>query len=81
MPKLPLSVQDKMKNKLSTYVKTYEKPEVDENGKVIAKINSKEENKQNKANENKDDENGEILDDEEDINDIKASLPLGEGVL
>lgn len=39
--KLPLSLQDKMKNKLTTYVKTYEEPETDENGKIITKLKEK----------------------------------------
>jgi hypothetical protein len=36
MPKLPLQVQDKMRNKILTYVKTYEKPELDETGKTMS---------------------------------------------
>lgn len=39
--KLPLSLQDKIKNKLTTYVKTYEEPETDENGDLISKIKEK----------------------------------------
>lgn len=40
MPKLPLSIQDKMRSKIETYVKTYEEPEVDENGKLVSKLKS-----------------------------------------
>ncbi len=38
MPKLPLQVQDSIKNKIQTFVKTYEDPELDENGKLINKV-------------------------------------------
>lgn len=38
MPKLPLTVQDKLKGKIENYIKTYEEPEIDENGKLVPKI-------------------------------------------
>jgi hypothetical protein len=40
MPKLPLQTQDRIKNKLTTYVKTYEEPQLDENGKLLVKLKS-----------------------------------------
>lgn len=36
--KLPFQVQERTKNKLMTYIKTYEEPEIDENGKILVKI-------------------------------------------
>jgi len=45
MPKLPLSVSDKMKNKVVTYVKTYEEPLIDENGNLMVKISSTDDKK------------------------------------
>lgn len=38
--KLPFQVQERIKNKLTNYVKTYEEPEIDENGKLLVKLNS-----------------------------------------
>lgn len=38
MPKLPLTMQDKIKGKIENYIKTYDEPEIDENGKLVPKI-------------------------------------------
>ena len=40
MPKLSIQVSDKMKQKLKTYVNTYEEPDIDESGKIIIKVKS-----------------------------------------
>ena len=53
LPKLPLKEQDKLKNRLSNYLKTYEDPEIDENGKIVKKAKIEESN--NQANEDDDD--------------------------
>ena len=79
-----------MRNKLQTYVKTYEEPEIDENGKLVSNIKSgkhivKEEqvhnddNKTADTNHNENEING--GEDDEDLADLKAQMPLGEGVL
>jgi len=44
LPKLPLKEQDKLKNRLSNYLKTYEDPEIDENGKIVKKAKIEESN-------------------------------------
>lgn len=80
MPKLPLQLQDKMRNKVQTYVKTYEEPEVDENGKLVAKVvKSKSEKVQKES--NKEGGGEDELDEEDEIADLKAQMPLPEGVL
>lgn len=61
-----------MKKKLLTFVKTYEEPAFDEEGKLIGKATSG--NIDGDAQEKGEDE-------EDDIADLKAELPLGEGVL
>ena len=76
MPKIPLQVQDGMKNKLQTFVKTFEEPEFDENGKPLGKMKGNME-----SNDPLGEGEGQQNEDEEDINELKAQLPLGEGVL
>ena len=60
-----------MKNKLETYVKTYEEPEVDDNGKLITKIKNKADNNDKKQDDFKN-EDGDAINDEEDIIELKA---------
>lgn len=86
--KLPLKTQDKMKEKLETYVKTYEEPEMDENGKLVVKMKSGKASKKDQSSEehmggdgaNNEGENGED-EDAHDLADLKAQMPLREGVL
>ena len=66
--KLPFQVQERIKNRLTTYVKTYEEPEVDENGKLLVKIKS--DGKQN--NEKNADLDNDDNDDDDNLNDLKT---------
>jgi hypothetical protein len=80
-----------MKGKLETYVKTYEEPELDENGKLLVKMNSGKVVKKDQSNDdNMGSGEGGNIDgdlnngDDEDANnlaDLKAQMPLGQGVL
>lgn len=76
--KLPLKTQDKMKEKLETYVKTYEEPELDENGKLVVKMKSGKATKKEQNNEENDGANNDIDlnngedEDEHDLADLKA---------
>lgn len=71
-----------MKNKLSTFVKTYEDPTFDENGKLVVKLKNQKAIQKDKHEEEKqsqEDANDENEEDEEQA--LKAQMPLGEGVL
>jgi hypothetical protein len=69
-----------MKSKLETYVKTYEDPEIDENGKLIVKLKSgnvgkkDHSNDDNKGRDDNHDENNNNGEDEDvnDLADLKA---------
>ena len=80
MPKLPLQLQDKIKNKLTTYVKTYEDPELDGGArKTIANHRASKANEGDSSTAR--DETATEIDDDEDYSDLKNQLPLAEGVL
>jgi hypothetical protein len=83
MPKLPLQLQDRIKNKLTTYVKTYEDPELDGGArKTIAnhRASVADRNGGDDSHTARD-ETAVDLDDDEDYSDLRAELPLAEGVL
>ncbi len=79
-----------MKGKLETYVKTYEEPEMDETGKMVVKLSSGkvgkkddrggDENMGGEGGNNEDANNAED-EDANDLADLKAQMPLGQGVL
>jgi len=70
--KLDAGVFDKMKQKILELVKTYEEPQLDENGKLIRK-RKKEEMKREPG-----EDDAELDDDEEDV---RVEMPLGPGIL
>ena len=81
-----------MKGKLETYVKTYEEPEMDETGKMVVKMNSSggkvakkddrgDDNMGGDAGNNEDANNAAEDEDANDLADLKAQMPLGQGVL
>lgn len=74
MPNLPISVTDKMRNKLINYVKTYAEPEIDEDGKLLAKI--KENNNNERKSSNIEDVEQTDIDEIDDLNDLKTQMPL-----
>ena len=68
MKALPLAIQDKMKERLSSYIKNYERKEDDEETKAEAKQKSEEEESKER-------------DEDEYAAELKSKLPLPEGVL
>lgn len=63
--KLPLKQKEGMINKLSTYVKTYEEPELDENGKALLKVKNNSGKDERKASEQYDGDNNNDVEEEE----------------
>lgn len=58
---------------MSAYVKTYEEPEIDESGKIVAKMKSKGGKGEIKDKLNNDEIKGdELEDDEDDLSDLRA---------
>lgn len=82
MPKLPLQLQDRIKSKLTTYVKTYEDPEL-EGGTRATLANHRASMADGNGGDSSTarDEATAAIDDEEDYSGLKAELPLAEGVL
>lgn len=68
MKALPLTIQDKMKERLSSYVKNYERKEDDEENKAESKQKTEEEETKER-------------DDDDYAAELKSKLPLPEGVL
>ena len=68
MKALPLAIQDKMKERLSSFVKNYERREDEEESKTDVKQKSEEEESKER-------------DDDEYAAELKSKLPLPEGVL
>lgn len=68
-PQMEVGVFDKMKQKILTHVKTYEIPQIDENGKLIRK------GRKETANQEGDDS------DDSDLEDVRVDIALGEGIL
>lgn len=70
-PKMEPGVFDKMKQKILTLVKTYEEPQIDENGKLLRKGRKETVVKGEEAKDS----------DDSDVEDVRVELPLGAGVL
>ena len=64
---------DKMKQNILTQVKTYEEPQLDENGKLIRKGRKETQNREGKEAEDGSDDS--------EIDDVRVEMPLGQGVL
>ena len=70
-PQMEPGVFDKMKQKMLTLVKTYEEPQIDENGKLIRKGRKETAVKGEEAKDS----------DDSDVEDVRVEMPLGAGVL